>query len=107
MHVYENKNQVFEKFFEYPLEVNITVRLVQGLRPGFPNKAEVAIDGQAVWASQKEVALPTRAHIGMPRGHRYPVKCTCYFVSAEEQEGRTEDVSVLPPLALLWGQPNT
>ena len=100
LQVYE-KNQVFEKFFEYPLEVNITVRLVQGLRPGFPNKAEVVIDGQAVWSSQKEMALPTRAHIGMPRGHRYPVKCTCDLVSAEEQEGRTEDVNVLPPLALL------
>jgi hypothetical protein len=97
LQVYENENQVFEKFFEYPLEVNITVRLVQGLRPGFPNKAEVAIDGQAVWASQKEVALPTRAHIGMPRGHRNPVKCTCDLVSAEEQEGRPEDVNVLPP----------
>ena len=86
MQVYE-KNQVFEKFFEYPLEVNITVRLVQGLRPGFPNKAEVAIDGQAVWSSQKEMALPTRAHIGMPRGHRYPVKCRRYSPMATTYKG--------------------
>ena len=86
LQVYE-KNHVLEKFFEYPLEVNITVRLVQGFRPGFPNKAEVVIDGQPVWSSQKEMALPTRAHIGMPRGHRYPVKCRRYSPMATTYKG--------------------
>ena len=66
-------------FFEYPVAVNISVRL----SPGLPNKAEVAIDGQAAWTSLKEVALPTRAHIGMPRAHRNPCKCTWDLVSAE------------------------